>query len=88
MDETLNLKLLRLQKKTMEEPDNPISWVEYGDFLLEQLELYQDAIKAFERASKLLSNSDFRLRIGEAMFLDGREEEAIKLIEESILVIA
>lgn len=83
MDKNLNLELLRLQKKTKKEPNNPLCWIDYGDFLLEQLELYQDAIKAFERASKLLSNSDFRLRIGEAMFLDGKEEEAIKLIEES-----
>ncbi|NET37568.1 MAG: tetratricopeptide repeat protein [Cyanothece sp. SIO1E1] len=85
MDDILNLELLRLRKKTKEEPDNPMSWVEYGDFLLEQLELYQDAIKAFEKASKLLGSLDLRLRIGEAMFLDGEKEEGIKLIEESVI---
>lgn len=85
MTEDLNLELLRLQKNTKEEPDNPVYWMEYGDFLLEWLGLFKDAIISFEKASKLLPDSDFRLRIGEAMFLDGKEVEGIKLIEESIV---
>ncbi|MBO6524839.1 MAG: tetratricopeptide repeat protein [Balneolaceae bacterium] len=84
MDDILNLELLMLQKKTKEEPNNPMYWVDYGDFLLEKLELYQDAISAFEKASELLPNSDLRLRIGEALFLDNRGKEAIEILKQSV----
>jgi len=79
-----NDKYITLKNATVSKPDDFEAWLNYGDFLLNELDMPKDAIKAYERAQVLLPNGDFRLRIGEAYAVMGNYDKALSIINESI----
>jgi tetratricopeptide (TPR) repeat protein len=86
MDNKYNIekKLSHFKDSLKKEYNNGRLWLEYADFLDENIDDPHKTVSAYRKAQELLPDKDLRLRLGVALSKAGQDNEAIQMMKESL----